>query len=229
MGAVVNIPVDPASPCAGPRRGVIDEGTAAATTRRDAALGQRAARTRDAILEGARRLFLDRGYAGTRIGNITDACGISRAGFYTYFRDKREVFNALGENAYRDILKIVSRWEVMPRPCDLPDVIGWVRAYFAFMDVHGAFIFASGPSAPADEQFRTSSRRMQMRVAFLLGANLRGRQAEPTIVPEALGLSIMGMLERAWYYCRAQELPVGDDDIIRTVARLILSDLSPAH
>ncbi|MBP2369757.1 TetR family transcriptional regulator [Pseudonocardia parietis] len=40
----------------------------------------------------AHLLFLDQGYAGARIGDITDRCGISRTGSYTCFRGKREVF-----------------------------------------------------------------------------------------------------------------------------------------
>ncbi|WP_459959875.1 TetR/AcrR family transcriptional regulator, partial [Mycobacterium avium] len=56
----------------------------------------RGERTRSAILDASRRLFLERGYAGTPINAITEACGISRAGFYTYFKDKREIFNVLG-------------------------------------------------------------------------------------------------------------------------------------
>jgi len=111
-----------------------------------ASTGWRAARTRQLILDASRKLFLDRGYAGTRISNITDACQISRAGFYTYFQDKRAVFNALGESANREVVAIVRLWETMPRPCSRSDEEDWVRRYFALMDSRGAFILsASGP------------------------------------------------------------------------------------
>lgn len=199
-------------------------------TAADGPLGLRAARTRQAILEAARRLFLDRGYAGTRVSNITDACGISRAGFYTYFRHKREVFNLLGEATYRDILEVVGGWDRIPRPCSARDVEDWVRGYFAFMDRHGAFIFSAAMSGPEDEAVRASSRRMQMRVGWLLGTSLRGRQHQPADAPEALGLAIMAMLERSWHYCRVQQLPVDDNDMIRTAATMIAStiQLTPA-
>ena len=36
----------------------------------------RGERTRSAILDASRRLFLERGYAGTPINAITEACGI---------------------------------------------------------------------------------------------------------------------------------------------------------
>ncbi|MEK6439235.1 hypothetical protein [Pseudonocardia sp. T1-2H] len=38
-----------------------------------------------------RLLLLDQGHAGARIGDVTDRCGISRGGFSTYSRVKREV------------------------------------------------------------------------------------------------------------------------------------------
>jgi TetR/AcrR family transcriptional regulator len=190
-----------------------------------AVLGRRAARTREAILAAARQLFLEVGYSGTRISNITDACGISRAGFYTYFKDKREVFSTLGESAYRDILTAVGGWDALPRACTLDDVTGWVRDYFGYMDRHGAFVLSVGQSVPVDEDIRAAGRRMQMRVAFLLGVALRSRQAEPTDTPEVLGLSVMGMLDRSWYYCRVQRLPVSDRDMVHGAAQLILQSL----
>lgn len=203
-------------------------GTLPATEDADARLGIRATRTREAILDAARKLFLDLGYAGTRINNITDAAAISRAGFYTYFKDKREVFNLIGEASYRDILDVVSQWDALPRPCTAADVRDWVRRYFSFMDVHGAFIFSSAQSAPPDEEFRAASRRMQMRVAWLLGVSLRGRQAEPTDAPEALGLATMALLDRSWYQCRVQRLSVDDEDMIRTVAFMIVGTIQVA-
>ena len=191
----------------------------------DGALGWRAARTREAILDATRQLFLDQGYAGTRINNITDACGISRAGFYTYFKDKREVFEVLGASAYRDTIEVVNRWDSLPRPCTQADVESWIRQYFALLDRHGAFIFASAQSAPTDEEFRASARRLQMRGGWLLGMALRSRQPQPTDAPEALGLAVQAMLDRSWYQCRVQKLPVDEDDMIRTVTALVAAGL----
>ncbi|PPJ33758.1 hypothetical protein C5E45_03630 [Nocardia nova] len=118
--------------------------------------GPRALRTRSAILVASERLFLELGYGGTRINNITDACGISPAGFYTYFRGKREVFEALGEAAYRDLLEVVGEIENLPRPCSASEMETWVRRYFALMDRHGAFIFAAPQAGPADESIEAA-------------------------------------------------------------------------
>src|ERR1700716_3019758 len=85
----------------------------------DASRGER---TRSAILDASRRLFLERGYAGTPINAITEACGISRAGFYTYFKDKREIFNVLGKNAYHDALAVIAEWAEAPEPFGASDI-----------------------------------------------------------------------------------------------------------
>jgi TetR/AcrR family transcriptional regulator len=201
-------------------------GPSAARGKDDGSLGERGARTRDAILSAARQLFLERGYDGTKISHITQACGISRAGFYTYFEDKHEVFDLLGQTAYNDILMVVSVWENLPRPASRANVRDWVRAYFRFMDAHGAFILAASHSAPTDEAFRATRQRMQLRVAFLLGVSLRSRQTEPDLAPEALGLATMALLDRSWWYCRASDLPVGQAEMIESVTSMLLGTIS---
>jgi TetR/AcrR family transcriptional regulator len=46
---------------------------------------------RDAILARAAALFADRGYVATSMNDIAAACGVSKAGLYHYWRDKREL------------------------------------------------------------------------------------------------------------------------------------------
>lgn len=181
-------------------------------------LGPRAARTRDRILAASRELFLKHGYAGTRIGQITAECGISRAGFYTYFRDKQEIFNALGVAAYRAVLNAIAAWDDLPRPAGREDLATWVAGYFAIMDEHGPFIFSAAQSAPTDEQTQADAHRMQMRTAWALGTRLQARQRVPTETPDALGLTALALLDRSWFFSRSANLPVSDRDMVAAVA-----------
>jgi len=62
---------------------------------------------RDAILTAATGLFLDRGYAGTEMEDIRQACAISRGGLYHHFANKRAVLDAIIEvevTALADVL-----------------------------------------------------------------------------------------------------------------------------
>lgn len=52
----------------------------------------RKGRKYDAVLEGARTVFLRDGFEGASVDDITRAAGVSKATVYSYFTDKREMF-----------------------------------------------------------------------------------------------------------------------------------------
>jgi AcrR family transcriptional regulator len=189
--------------------------------RRDKALdGSRAERTRSAILAASRELFLQRGYAGTPVNAITEACGISNASFYTYFPDKRKVFNVLGWSAYLDMLAVLDRWRDFA-PSDGPDwVQDWVWQYFAYMDVHGAFVMTAAHSAPDDDAFERSRNRMVTIVTRKLGQALPGDGGHST---ETIGVAVMALLDRSWYAVYQQTVPVERDDVIAAVAEVLFA------
>lgn len=207
------------------------------TVGEDAASGQAAAaprtagkadRTRSAILEASRELFLARGYAGTTVHAITEACGISRAGFYTYFKGKREVFGFLGDQAYRDLRAVLATWD---RSADAPGigaVRDFVSAYFAYMDRHGAFAMAAALSAPDDEEFRRGNRRMQTRIAWIMGQAL-GLSGDHS--PEVVGTAVFGLLDRCWHTARTRTVAVDEGEMIEiatdVIYRMSVAPISP--
>ncbi|WP_409330001.1 TetR/AcrR family transcriptional regulator [Trujillonella humicola] len=185
-------------------------------------LGPRAARTRDAILAAARNLFLRSGYAGTTVADITEACAISRAGFYSYFRDKREVFTHLGRSVHAECLTVVDGWSGLPAPAPPEAVAGWVHRYFSFLDRHGAFVLAGAVAGPADAEFREASRRSQLQVARRLGRRLQARQpGAPAETPAVLGLAVIALVERSWLHARTPALGVDEGDMVQAVTVLI--------
>jgi TetR/AcrR family transcriptional regulator len=191
--------------------------TGAAAPQLDASRGER---TRSAILDASRRLFLARGYAGTPINAITEACGISRAGFYTYFKDKREIFNELGKAAYHEALAVIAEWAEADEPFGPADISAWIGHYFDYMDHHGAFVLASAHSAPDDDAFRMSRNRMVTRASWKLGQAIAGDGAHS---PDVIGVAVMGLLDRAWYTVHRQAVAVERDEMIAVVAEMIVA------
>jgi len=193
-----------------------------AERRLDATRGER---TRSAILDASRRLFLERGYAGTPINAITEACGISRAGFYTYFKDKREIFNVLGKNAYHDALAVIAEWAESEVPFGPAEIRAWVGRYFDYMDHHGAFVLASTQSAPDDDDFRNSRNRMVTRASWKLGQAIAAGTV--THSPDVIGVAVMGLLDRAWHTVHRQTVAVDRDEMIAVVAEMIVAMATP--
>lgn len=59
---------------------------------------------RAAILKAALRLFAQRGYARTTLGDVAGAAGVSTANLYVYFRSKLEILYAIYEPWMRERL-----------------------------------------------------------------------------------------------------------------------------
>ncbi|HEY8491102.1 MAG TPA: helix-turn-helix domain-containing protein [Dehalococcoidia bacterium] len=72
--------------------------------------------TRDRILDAALRLFAERGYHGTTVGDIEQAAGLTprAGGLYRHFRSKRHVLEAALERPVAENQAILSAMELMP-------------------------------------------------------------------------------------------------------------------
>ena len=56
---------------------------------------QRAERTRQAILQAARKLFAAGGFAGTSVDSIAEAASANKQRIYAYFGSKKKLFEAV--------------------------------------------------------------------------------------------------------------------------------------
>ena len=179
------------------------------TTRQPAlTLGPRGQATTALILDAARALFLEQGFAGTTIEQITERAGVSKASFYTYFPSKRDAFLAIGQDAYRSIMEVIDAAEEMPIPASRAAIERWVQTHWTFMEDFGAFILVAPTTGPADEELRALSQAVQLRAARHLGRSLGARQLRPQVGDVELGLALLAMLERAWYFARVLDLPI---------------------
>ncbi|HTY19583.1 MAG TPA: helix-turn-helix domain-containing protein [Myxococcota bacterium] len=64
----------------------------------------KAERTRAAILAAGEGAFARRGYAATRLEDVADAVGVKRAALFYYFRDKQALYDAVIEEAFRELV-----------------------------------------------------------------------------------------------------------------------------
>ena len=191
-------------------------------------LNQKALQTRQQILDEARELFLERGFAGTRIEHIAKACGLTRGALYAYFGSKLDVFVTLGTTTYKKHMALVSRLSRITAPGSRAELRAWARNYFDFMEEHGAFMLAAGHGGPTDAAFREQVRELTLKVAERLGQHLRRLGATSAGSDAALGLVAMAALERSWYFVRGMNLPVSSDEALDTITEVLYLVISPS-
>jgi AcrR family transcriptional regulator len=63
--------------------------------------------TRDALMSAGRKTFVEHGYHRTLVGDVADAAGVSRAGFYRYFENKDQLARALTARAMRTVSRVL--------------------------------------------------------------------------------------------------------------------------
>lgn len=66
-----------------------------------------AAVRRQELVDLAQRLFLERGYERTTVGDVIDAAGVSKGAFYHHFRAKEDLLEAIAERFARQSLEAV--------------------------------------------------------------------------------------------------------------------------
>src|SRR5919112_1498982 len=80
---------------------------------------EKQAQTRQALLDAAREVFIERGFAGASVEQITAAAGFSRGAFYSNFSTKEELFAELLQQevfeTYREMARArIARGESPP-------------------------------------------------------------------------------------------------------------------
>jgi AcrR family transcriptional regulator len=193
-------------------------------------VGTKGLRTKSCILAEAERLMLEKGYDATTISDITEACGIRRASFYTYFTSKQDVLLAIGHDAEEAGTVAAEGLRRLSSESTVEDVGRWVEKYFAFWDEHGSFVHAALQAAYADPELREWSLNSEMSGARILGqalVKLRGGRRLPGVDPLIQGLAIQSMMERLWYHWRVAGAPVKQSAVAYSIAQLIWASAHP--
>ena len=66
---------------------------------------ERGEATREALIEAARELFSERGYAAVGTNEVVKRAGVTRGAMYHHFADKRELFRAVYEDTERRLVE----------------------------------------------------------------------------------------------------------------------------
>ncbi len=97
---------------------------------------ERTEATRLALIEAARRLFVEKGYAETATPDIVAEAGVTRGALYHHFEDKKALFRATLE---REAEAVAAHIETASRPAASPReaLLAGASAYFDAMATPG--------------------------------------------------------------------------------------------
>lgn len=90
----------------------------------------RTERTRSALMQAARRLFIERGYGETSTPEIVAAAGITRGALYHHFEDKRALFRAIVTDEALAVASAIER----NAPAELPPIDALLAGSSAYLD-----------------------------------------------------------------------------------------------
>lgn len=91
--------------------------------------------TRRSLIEAARHLFGEQGYAATSVDEVVRSAGVTKGALYHHFRDKDDLFRAVVEEVKREVTDVVG--EAFLNAAAEPDPLATVlNGSLAFIDAH---------------------------------------------------------------------------------------------
>jgi AcrR family transcriptional regulator len=191
-------------------------------------LTARGVRTRTALLEAARRLIQSKGYANTKIADITKEAGKALGSFYTYFANKEEVLEQFAEDFKAEINQRVTHLDLSDG--DPYDVIRELCAvYWTSCKGHAPELAAIFQASMMDDRFADRWREIRSDARTQIAEGLRavdlaGRVSHPE--PEATASALGSMMD---YFCyvwlieggEAGRSAISDRVAIETMARVV--------
>jgi AcrR family transcriptional regulator len=195
---------------------------------------EKAAETRTALKDAARKLFVERGYLNTKITDIAATAGRATGSFYEHFDSKQALLDALLEDMHERAHEQMTEPE-HPREHDLTDR-AQLRAHLAvawhLMKDNLPAVVALYESAMTDghspdqawERLTADTGMLREHLEWLVEQG-RPLPGEPTLIAAAMG----GMLSSlAYAILRTDRSGLSDDQVLDTLAALLCDGLRNA-
>jgi AcrR family transcriptional regulator len=201
-------------------------------TRRD----EHVADTRQALVDAARTLFTEQGYAATGTEEIVAAARVTRGALYHHFHDKTDLFRAVMEQIAREVAEHLIDAE-LSRPAATVAADAWdevrdgLRAFLDLCVVTDDFqriVLVEGPAVLGHEAWDELVARhgSNLLAQWLSRAVEQGRIA-PVAIQPLTRLLIAMISESSLYIARAGDRPAARQEM-GTVLDRLLAGLEPA-
>lgn len=185
---------------------------------------ENAAKTRAKILEQARELFADQGYAGTSAREISAAAGVTVGAMFHHFDSKLDLFSQVFEELELEMdaqAKAASRPELGLAPLDL--FLAGVRISLDFSEQREfhRIVFIEAPAVFGEQKWREVDSRLGLKTVMagtraLIAAGLI---AEQPVKP--IAILLLGAMNAAGFALARGEEGVDKDALVQALRLLI--------
>lgn len=182
---------------------------------------------RTAILAEAARLFARRGFVATSMNQVADACGLSKAALYHYFRDKYALLTEIAEGHVLQLLAVVRDVEAgcADPGARLPLLVArFVQEYASAQDAHRVLTedvrFLEDP-----DRARILGIEREVVAHFAQAIAARRPDLVHAHVDKPLAMLLFGMINWLFTWFKPGE-PLGYEDLAPLVGDLFLNGLA---
>jgi AcrR family transcriptional regulator len=191
-------------------------------------LTARGVRSREALLSAARHLFETKGYANTKIADITSEAGRALGSFYTYFANKEAVLEQLAEDFKSEVEGRVTALDLTAAD-PYETIHGLCGAYWNSCRDHSAELAAIFQASMLDEHFAQRWREIRSDARRNIAEGIRevgdaglAADPDPDVTASALG-SMMDYFCYVWLVEGGENdrSSIPDDVAIATMARVM--------
>jgi AcrR family transcriptional regulator len=158
---------------------------------------------RDAILDAALELFVEKGFHGTAVPEIAERANVGAGTIYRYFPSKEAVVNALYQQYKGELTALVMRDFSLDAPAKQLVHHLWTRLAdfarrkpraYAFLELHHHSTYLDETSVAIEQRI------LDMGVRFIQAAQQRGelKPLPPMLLLAIVTGAFVGMVRKAW-------------------------------
>jgi AcrR family transcriptional regulator len=189
---------------------------------------ERSAATQQALINAARRLWGERGYAEVSTPEIAEAAGVTRGAMYHQYADKAALFRAVIEAMDRELEERIEAAVIAAQPKTPADTMHAMAG--AWLDIAAEpeirqLMLLDAPSVIGWAEYREMSQEGSIEKAEeLLKAAIEAGQLRPQPL-RPLALVVFGALDEAAMYIASAEDPTQAREDVRTLIRDLIDGL----
>jgi AcrR family transcriptional regulator len=183
---------------------------------------ERSAATQQALIEAARRLWGERGYAEVSTPDIAEAAGVTRGAMYHQYADKAALFRAVVEALDQEIIARLQATVAAAQPQTPADTMHAMAD--AWLDIAAEpevrqLMLLDAPSVIGWVEYREMSQRNALESAEqLIKAAIEAGQLRPQPL-RPLAIVLLGALDEAAIYLASADDPAQAREEVRAVVR----------